>query len=103
MSHAEKRIRAMIRPSPAMMLVTLIAGALAGTATGMMGGPLGAAIGAGIGATMGACAGLTLKFLEALGRRRETRLDRDIGVYGGDLGAAGKIDHPRLSRSRLSS
>ena len=86
MSAAERRIREMTRPSPATILVTMVAGALAGTATGIIAGPLGAGIGALVGALVGASTGVTIEFREAVVRRHDARLDREIGVDGGDLG-----------------
>src|SRR5262249_17884967 len=94
MSRAEKRIREMTRPSYATVVVTMVAGAIAGGTTGIMAGPLGAAIGAGIGATMGVAAGITIQFMDTLRRRHDSRLDRDIGVDGGDLGAGRGLTHP---------
>jgi hypothetical protein len=95
MSVAEKRIREMTRPSVAMMMVTMIAGAIAGATTGIIAGPLGFAIGAAIGASIGVAAGLTIQFVESIILRHERRLDREIGIDGGDIGGG-----PALTRLR---
>jgi hypothetical protein len=70
-----------------------VAGAAAGAAVGAMAGPPGIAAGAAIGAIAGAMAE------SAVGRERDARagndarLDADIGVSGGNLGAP-NLRHP---------
>ena len=65
-----------------------VAGAVAGAAAGLIAGPVGAVVGGVIGAVTGAVAGATLEEEDVAKNREQDRLDEEIGVIGGDLGAA---------------
>lgn len=69
------------------------AGALAGAVIGWMGGPPGAMIGAGLGAVLGAGAGAAMRRTERHDAARDTMLDKELGVYGGDIGVP-SLRHP---------
>ncbi|HEY2518431.1 MAG TPA: hypothetical protein VGI39_46500 [Polyangiaceae bacterium] len=80
---------------------TAVTGALAGAAAGSLAGPPGIAAGAVLGVAAGALTGLALA--DEAGRlyEKEARLDREIGVTKGDLGAA-RPDQPRAKRGTYS-
>ena len=67
---------------------TAVTGAVAGAAAGSLAGPPGIAAGAVLGVAAGAITGLALA--DDAGRRqeKEARLDEEIGVTTGNLGAA---------------
>jgi hypothetical protein len=69
------------------------AGALAGAAIGLLGGPPGAAIGAAVGAALGAGAGAIMRRTDGSADARDAKLDRELGVYGGDIGSP-SLSHP---------
>jgi hypothetical protein len=81
------RIRARQHHTDRVCEVTL-AGALAGSAAGAVAGPPGALVGAVLGAIVGAMAGAVLDEEGERDRIRNARLDRVIGVFGGEIGAA---------------
>jgi hypothetical protein len=68
-------------------------GALSGAALGAMGGPPGAIAGAVIGGVAGALASWALDADAAERRPEDEKLDKEIGVSGGDMGAEG-LEHP---------
>jgi Glycine zipper len=74
-----------------------LVGAAAGAATGTLGGPPGMVIGALLGGAIGAAAGVMLHRERAEHAAEEEQLDRDIGVSGGNIGAA-PPDAPRSVR-----
>lgn len=80
---------------------TAVTGALAGAAAGSLAGPPGIAAGAVIGVAAGAITGLALA--DDAGRRQEeeARLDQEIGVTEGNLGAA-RPDQPPASLGTYS-
>jgi hypothetical protein len=84
---AERRIRELTKPTAASTMVATFAGALTGVATGFVAGPLGGAIGGVLGAITGALSGLAMELIDATTSSHDARLDRDIGVTGGDLSA----------------
>jgi len=65
-----------------------ILGISAGIVTGIMGGPVGAVLGLCAGAAAGAIAGKALHREERMRSARSRELDEEIGVMGGDIGAA---------------
>ncbi len=65
-----------------------LSGAVAGGIAGAVGGPVGVAIGGAIGGAVGAAAGAVLEGVEHAKAVHDASLDQDIGVIGGDLGAA---------------
>jgi hypothetical protein len=69
------------------IVVETILGAAAGATTGVLAGPPGVIAGAMIGGAVGAVAATALHADHEKAAREEA-LDRDIGVIGGDLGAA---------------
>jgi hypothetical protein len=70
------------------LVVDALAGAAAGAAAGALAGPPGMAIGAILGGAIGAAAGEVAHLEHAEEARADEQLDRDIGVIGGDIGAA---------------
>ena len=67
---------------------TAVSGAVAGAAVGMFAGPIGAVVGGAIGATAGAAAGVVVAEQEEVERVADERRDAEIGVIGGNIGAA---------------
>jgi hypothetical protein len=65
-----------------------ISGAVTGAATGAIAGPPGILAGAVVGAAMGMVIGKALDREDDRQRLHDEDLDREIGVEGGDLGAA---------------
>jgi hypothetical protein len=84
---AEARVRQLTCPSVAPFVTDALAGAIAGTVAGGLAGPLGALIGAIVGGAMGFGTGAALEVRQEIARVHDERLDRDIGVIGGDVGA----------------
>ena len=78
------------------------AGAVAGAAIGSMAGPVGAVAGAAIGGAMGAAAGIAVESANRAHEIVDAKLDEDIGVYGGDLGAP-NLEHPPAKIGAFSS
>lgn len=77
-------------------------GALAGAGFGgIFAGPFGAAAGAVVGAAMGAATGWAVEQHAKDEAVHDLRLDRDIGVIDGDLGAPG-LKHPYTGPVALS-
>jgi phage tail tape-measure protein len=70
-----------------------IGGAAAGAAVGAIAGPPGAAVGAVLGATVGALAERTVRREAGLYALHDARLDAEIGVRDGDIGA-NNLKHP---------
>jgi hypothetical protein len=78
------------------------AGALAGAAMGAAAGPPGALAGAVFGGVVGAMAGATLDTQAAESTDRERKLDEEIGVIGGEIGAP-NLNHPPAKVGAYSS
>lgn len=77
-------------------------GAIAGAGFGgIFAGPAGAAAGAIVGAAMGAASGWAAEMRAKDDARRDEKLDRDIGVIGGDIGVTG-LRHPPSRGAALS-
>lgn len=70
-----------------------VAGAVGGAAIGSIAGPPGAVVGAVIGAAAGALAGLALDGSEHDEEAESTKLDDEIGINGGEIGAS-NLKHP---------
>jgi hypothetical protein len=70
------------------LVVEALAGAAAGAIAGTLGGPPGIAIGACLGGAIGAMAGEAAHMGQVEAAREDAALDGDIGVDGGDIGAA---------------
>jgi hypothetical protein len=83
--------------SAAAIMAEAVVGAVGGAVTGMLGGPPGMVAGAVIGGAIGAAAGVTLHREHVRHEAEDAQLDRDIGVYGGDIGAA-PPDAPKSQR-----
>ncbi len=77
--------------------VDAVVGAVGGAVTGMLGGPPGMVAGAVIGGAIGAAAGVALHRDHVRHEAEDAQLDRDIGVFGGDIGAA-PPDAPKSKR-----
>ncbi len=78
------------------------AGAIAGAALGAAAGPPGAAAGAIIGGMIGAVTGAGLDTRSTESSAHERKLDEDIGVIGGEIGAP-NLKHPPAKRGAFSS
>ena len=74
----------------------VVVGAIVGATVGAVGGPPGAVLGAAVGAAFGAGAGATMKISDAQEQAREAKLDRELGVVAGDIGAP-CLEHPPSS------
>ena len=70
-----------------------VAGAVGGAAIGSIAGPPGAVVGAVIGAAAGALAGLALDGSEHDEEAESVKLDDEIGINGGSIGAP-NLKHP---------
>jgi len=79
-----------------------VTGAVAGAAMGAVAGPPGAVAGAVIGGVVGVLAGASLESESEDAAIHEAALDEEIGVNGGDLGAA-CLEHPDATRGVASS
>ena len=71
-----------------------VVGALAGAAVGAIAGPAGLVTGTAVGALLGAAAGRALDASDAARDRRDRELDEEIGIAGGDMGAAPEHQPP---------
>lgn len=77
-------------------------GAIAGAGFGgIFAGPAGAAAGALVGAAMGAASGWAAEMHAKDDALRDEKLDREIGVLGGDIGVPG-LRHPPSRDAALS-
>ncbi len=90
------------RVSIAEVAVEAIVGAFAGAATGVLAGPPGIVAGAVIGGAVGAAAGVAAHDGRLDHEAKDAEADQDIGVIGGDLGAA-RPDAPRARRGTFSA
>jgi general stress protein YciG len=77
-------------------------GAVVGALLGMVGGPPSAIIGAVLGAAIGVTAEDALENASAGRRERDKKLDDEIGINGGDLGAP-NLKHPPARLGALSA
>ncbi len=82
--------------------IVAVAGAIAGGAVGAMGGPAGIVAGAIMGGAVGTAIGHTLEKDDERAHEVEEDLDKDIGVSGGDLGAASP-NQPPAKRGNYSA
>ncbi len=78
------------------------AGALAGAALGAAAGPPGALAGAVFGGVVGALAGVALENASLESSEHERKLDEEIGVIGGEIGAP-NLAHPKAIVGAYSS
>jgi hypothetical protein len=78
------------------------AGAIAGAVLGAAAGPPGVVAGAMIGGIVGAVTGATLDTQSTADAAHERKLDEEIGVIGGDLGAP-NLKHPPAKVGAYSS
>jgi hypothetical protein len=81
---------------------TGLSGALAGAAVGALAGPPGAVAGAVIGGVVGVLAGVALENQSADEAVRNAKLDDEIGVNGGEMGAP-NLEHPPAIRGTYSA
>jgi len=68
-------------------------GAVVGALLGMVAGPPGAVVGAALGVAIGVTAEDALESASAARRAKDEKLDDEIGINGGDLGAP-NLKHP---------
>src|SRR5258708_36353308 len=80
--------------NPESTVARSITGAAAGAMSGVIAGPPGVVAGAGIGATVGAMAGAAVGAEQQEKTAVDEKLDRAIGVIGGDSGAAPHTQPP---------
>ena len=80
----------------------IAAGAIAGAALGAAAGPPGAVAGAVIGGVVGAVTGAVLDTQAVESAKREGKLDEEIGVSGGEIGAP-NLKHPPAKVGAYSS
>lgn len=73
-----------------------VSGAIAGGAVGAIAGPVGAAAGVVVGGAAGAIAGLAMSDADETRHANAAKVDLDIGVTGGDIGAP-SLKHPDAS------
>jgi len=78
------------------------AGAAAGAVVGAIAGPAGAAVGAVLGGAAGAAAEALVERDARTARSRDQKLDEEIGVTSGDLGAP-TLKHPPASIGAFSA
>ena len=78
------------------------AGAIAGAVLGAAAGPPGVVAGAVIGAAVGALTGAALNTRSAELLKRDEKLDEEIGVTAGDIGAP-NLKHPPAETGTYSS
>jgi hypothetical protein len=90
---AEDRIAGK-RSAAGPVAIELAAGAAVGALTGVIAGPTGAAIGAVIGGVIGVAAGVAVARGKRDQRIHDAQLDREIGVFGGNLGEASPNQPP---------
>jgi hypothetical protein len=74
-------------------VASVVLAALAGAAVGIYVGPIGVAIGAVLGAFVGLFAAYGLDRLAHETAARDSKLDQELGITGGTLGAPG-LSHP---------
>lgn len=74
----------------------------AGAVAGAMAGPPGIIAGALLGSAIGAAASIALDAHHVEQSRKEETLDEDIGVFGGDIGAA-QPNQPPAKRGTFSA
>jgi len=79
-----------------------VAGAIAGAALGAAAGPPGAVVGAIIGSVVGAVTGAGLDAQSTVDTAHERKLDEEIGVIGGEIGAP-NLKHPPAKLGAYSS
>jgi outer membrane lipoprotein SlyB len=70
-----------------------VSGAIAGGAAGSIAGPVGAAAGVVVGGAVGAVAGLAMSDAAEVRHANAAKVDLEIGVTGGELGAP-SLKHP---------
>ena len=67
--------------------VAVLSGTVAGAAAGAIAGPVGVVVGTAIGAEVGALAGEMMREDEERLREQTDKLDHEIGIIGGSIGA----------------
>jgi phage tail tape-measure protein len=82
--------------------ITALTGAIAGAAVGALAGPPGVVAGTVLGASMGMAAGSVMEHEHEREAEEDKRLDDEIGVTKGDLGAASP-DLPPARRGTYSA
>src|SRR5438045_514306 len=87
-------------PAPKALCGTV--GAISGALLGGLAGPAGAVAGALIGAGMGALSSVAFENVAAKHDAHDEKLDRDIGIAEGDIGAPG-LRHPLPKVDAISS
>jgi uncharacterized membrane protein len=88
--------------SVAEVAMDALAAAIAGAATGVLAGPPGIVAGAVIGGAIGAAARVAVHDTRIEHNAKEEKLDRDIGVIGGNIGEA-RADAPPARRGTFSA
>jgi outer membrane lipoprotein SlyB len=91
----EKPGKSWIKPHVTAAGAGAIAGEIAGAVVGSVAGPVGTIAGMVIGAAAGAIAGEELGAESERAHQHDEKLDQDIGVIGGDLGAVQPGGPPR--------
>lgn len=94
------RSRRVKRPAPKAVFGTV--GAISGAVLGGLAGPAGAVAGALIGAGMGALSSMAFETVAAKQDVHDEKLDRDIGISEGDIGAP-SLQHPPPKVGAFSS
>jgi phage tail tape-measure protein len=88
-----EKLEAELHKKPHSTAAGAAGGAAAGAALGAIAGPPGAVVGAVIGAAAGAAAGYAVEQGDAERADEDAKLDEEIGVTAGDLGAP-NLEHP---------
>ena len=89
-------------PSSAPAALEVFSGMAAGAVAGAIAGPPGIIAGALLGSAVGAAASIALDAHHVEERRKEEALDEEIGVIGGDIGAA-PPNQPPAKRGAFSA
>ena len=87
------------RPNAATIETATLVGAVTGLATGALAGPIGALAGGWLGSAVGTVTGVALDEQQSRERKVAAKLDEDMGVIGGDIGAA----DPNLPPARIGA
>ena len=87
------------RPNAATIETATLVGAVTGLATGALAGPIGALAGGWLGSAVGTVTGVALDEQQSRERKVAEKLDEDMGVIGGDIGAAA----PNLPPARIGA
>jgi hypothetical protein len=90
----DETVRGLPPPSSTPAAVSVISGMAAGAVVGSIAGPEGLIVGAVLGSAIFVAATIALDAENAENQQKDEALDRAIGVFGGDLGAAGPNQPP---------